>query len=117
LYTYGGPAAPFGEVSCPVVNDRRPPTVGRAETGLTSTRALNADHSAPDTELSAPVRRTPKLRIWATDGRGVVKPTSDVADRAASDTVVSPVTVNCGRIVIRSTSGNEPKSRKSPNAQ
>ena len=47
----------------------------------------------------------------------MVKPTSDVADRSASDTVVFPVTVNCGRITIRSTSGVEPKPMKSPNAQ
>ena len=98
MYTYGGPAAPFGEVSCPVVNDSRPPTEGRAETGLTSSRALNADHWEPDAEPPAPVRRTVKLRLWATDGRGVVKPTSDVADRSSSDTVVFPFTVNCGRI-------------------
>ena len=63
------------------------------------------------------MRRTLKLRFWGTDGRGVVKPTSDVADRSSSDTVVFPFTVNCGRIGIRSTSGNESKLRKSPNAQ
>ena len=100
-----------------MVNDSRPPTEGRAATGLTRTRALNADHWEPDTAGSAPVRRTVKLRLWATDGRGVVKPTSDVADRSSSDTAVFPVTVNCGRIAIRSTSGNESRLMKSPNAQ
>ena len=83
--------------------------MGGTETGLTRIRALNAENCTPDTEWSAPVRRTLKLRFWATDGRGVVKPTSDVADRSSIDTVVFPFTVNCGRIGIRSTSGNESK--------